>query len=744
VKSVPSVVKSLHRRASPAAAASLAVALAVATPATAQFGSPVPSSRYELSPAVQVDRAEDTVVRSLQRAKALLADKKWPEAIDTLSQVMEQSGSKLIAVTDRRFVSVRDYCHLQFVLLPPEALRLYRSRVDLQAKRLYEEGVALRDRRPLLTLLDQAFASTWGARALDGLAEMALESGDPAAARAYWEKIVPLDQPADVPRTWLGVPDTDLDLAGIRARLVLASILEGSLGRARDELARLAKSHPDARGRFGGQETNCAAALKSLLAESATWPQPRSSPDWATFAGSPLRNRIAAKPPDVRQVAWRARLWPAPRSDRSLFGPPPVPRRLVDDPRTPLSYHPVIVGDLVLVNTQSAVLALDRQTGKPAWGAQSPAIYEDPYDEAARQRYNPAYSLGIPRFTMSVANGKVCARMGPSWTGRPADSRPGIPTGYLVCLDLAAQGQLVERIQPDEGFAFEGSPVCDGSYLYVAMRRSQVQSELHVACYDPLTGQRRWRQLVCSADTPARGVYWETSHNLLTLHRDTLYCNTNLGAVAALAARDGRVLWVTLYPRALKGDLQRPAPHASRDLTPCLYDRGTLVVAPADSPEVFALDAATGQALWHTGLGAEGIVHLLGVAGDTLIAGGARLYWIGLGGPNPGRIRRVWPEGAEKLGYGRGLLAGDCVLWPTREKIYVLDQQTGRLRKEIDLLPRGVTGGNLLVAGDQLLIATGTELVALGQGGKPPTSLKDRDVAISFPQSAFSNRVSAF
>ena len=146
--------------------------------------------------------------------------------------------------------------------------------------------------------------------------------------------------------------------------------------------------------------------------------------------------------------------------------------------------------------------------------------------------------------------------------------------------------------------------------------------------------------------------------------------------------------------------MQKPAPHASRDLTPCLYDRGTLIVAPADSPEVFALDAATGQALWHTGPGAEGIVHLLGVAGDTLIASGDRLYWIGLGGPNPGRIRRVWPEGAEKLGYGRGLLAGDCVLWPTREKIYVFDQQTGRLRKEIDLLPRGVTGGNLLVAGD--------------------------------------------
>ena len=699
-----------------------------AAPAAAQLGSPAPSSRYELSPAVQVDRVEDGVVRTLQRVKALLAGQKWPEAIDALCQVMEQSGGKLIAVTDRRFTSVRDYCHLQLVLLPPEALRLYRSRVDPQAKSLYEQGVTQRDSRPLLALLDQALASSWGDNALDALAEMALESGDPAAARAYWEKIVPLDQPADVPRTWLGVPNTDLDLAGIRARLVLASILEGSLDRARDELARFAKSHPNARGRFGGQETNYAAALKTLLAESGRSPQPPLDPDWTTFAGSPLRNKIAAKPPDVRQVAWRAPLRPRPRSDRSLSGPPPVPRRIADDPVHPLSYHPVVVGDLVLVSTQAAVLALDRRTGKPAWGAKSAAIYEDPYDEAARERSNPAYSLGVPRFTLTVAGGKVYARMGPSWTGRPAESRPGIAPGYLVCLDLAAQGQLVQRILPDEGFAFEGTPVADGSYLYVAMRRSQVQSELHVACYDPLTGDRRWRQLVCTADTPARGVYWDTTHNLLTLHRGTLYCNTSLGAVAALCAEDGRVLWATLYPRALKGDLQAPPAHASRDMTPCLYDRGALIVAPADSPEVFALDAATGQVLWRTGAIAEGVVHLLGVSGERLIAGGDRLYWIGLDEPRPGRILRVWPEGNEKLGYGRGVLAGDCVLWPTRDKIYVLDQQTGRLRKEIALAPRGASGGNLLLAGDQLLIATGAELVALGQGEKAPVAPKDTDL----------------
>ena len=65
----------------------------------------------------------------------------------------------------------------------------------------------------------------------------ALESGDPAAARAYWEQLLPFSPPADTPRTWLGVPDTEIDLASIRARLVMASIFEGAAVRAKDELA---------------------------------------------------------------------------------------------------------------------------------------------------------------------------------------------------------------------------------------------------------------------------------------------------------------------------------------------------------------------------------------------------------------------------------------------------------------------------------------------------------------------------
>jgi hypothetical protein len=226
----------------------------------------------------------------------------------------------------------------------------------------------------------------------------------------------------------------------------------------------------------------------------------------------------------------------------------------------------------------------------------------------------------------------------------------------------------------------------------------------------------------------------ETTHNLLTLHGDTLYLNTNLGAVAALSARDGKVKWVSLYPRVLKGNLIEPAPHTCRDLNPCIYHRGMLLAAPADSRRIFVLDAATGQILGQTGPEVDDVVHLLGVSGETLIASGERVYWIGLNPDEEGNLKRkhVWPLGSDKLGYGRGVLAGDCLLWPTRERIYLFDQQTGKQKDVIPLVDRGVLGGNLLVAPGYLLIAGSEELVALRLAGTRPTGGQETAEKVAF------------
>jgi outer membrane protein assembly factor BamB len=699
------------------AAAGAAVFVA-ATPVLAQpelrLGPLVGSGQFELSDTVQLDRADSAVRAQLERVKAYVADGQWDEAVQGLREVMENSGAKLLAVTDRRYISVRDYCHLQLVGLPAAGLALYRGRVDPLARKWYEDGVARHDRGPLLNVVEQAFASTWGDDALMALGEMALESGDYASARFYWERIIPAESPKDAPRTWLGFPDTTLDVAAIRARLVLASILEGSLSRARGELARYAELHPDARGRFGGRDVKYAEALREMLTASGSWPAAKPSPDWPTFAGSAGRNKIAQQAPDAGPVAWRVALPKTVAPGRLATAPDTAIGGVAEDAKAPLSYHPVISGELALVNTQSEITAIDLRSGKPAWGRG--VVFRDRLDEVARDGFNPPDMLGVPRFTMSVCNGRLYARMGSAVTARPQESAYSAPSGYLVCLDIEAEGRLVWEITPEEKpWAFDGAPLVDGTSVYVAMRRSEVgpQAQEHVACYDAESGRLRWRTFVCGAETPTRGMLHQATCNLLTLQGDTLYFNTNLGAVAAISARDGQIRWISLYPRDRVGNMLRPAPHWSRDLTPCLYDRGTLLVAPCDSPLIFALDAATGQVLWQTGPQVEDVVHLLGVAGDCLIASGRKLYWIGLIGEDRGKVKHVWPDGADRLGYGRGVLAGARVYWPTREAIYVFDQATARQVRVIQLPPLGITGGNLLVTGRQILVSTANALIGL-------------------------------
>ncbi len=77
----------------------------------------------------------------------------------------------------------------------------------------------------------------------------------------------------------------------------------------------------------------------------------------------------------------------------------------------------------------------------------------------------------------------------------------------------------------------------------------------------------------------------------------------------------------------------------------------------------------------------EDATGLLGTTSDWLIAGGARLYWISLKEEDRGRVKHVWPDGPERPGYGRGILAGQDVLWPTRDKLYIFNQQTARPRR---------------------------------------------------------------
>lgn len=742
------------------------------------------SSRFELSASISLNEVDGAVRSHLERVKAFLADGQWDEAVETLRQLMQNSGDRLIEFRDRRYITLREYCHAILASLPPEALALYRSRVDPQARKWYEEGLAKRDESLLKRLVEQHLVSSWGDDALLALGALSLEQGRHAEARSWWEKLAefpPLQVSGDVfekvrsgleegsdearlldhwyeavitsrgtvysikyqqlpdlsvaegaalVRFWrraqlapwqLTYPETSIPPADIQARLVLASILEGSTQRAERALDELRRLFPGASGRLCGRQGPLADTLAALLAESREWPQASGSVDWPTFAGSPSRNTVPTADIDVGAVKWRLPLEKVTISDATTaVNIGARPRRVAEGNNVLLSHHPIAAGGRVFYSAQHQIFAVDERTGLPVWPAgdvPTGEIYVNKLELSDRShiRYQP---LGVPRFTMTVQGSRLLARMGSSITGTMPDSSPRGSSGYIVCLDLSAQGRLRWKADPeDDKWAFEGSPLSDGQQVYVAMRRSDVRPQAHVACFDAETGRMRWRRYVCAAETPAHGMADECTHNLLTLHHDTLYFNTNLGAVAALDAADGRVKWLYAYPRVESGDLNRPGGNLYRDLTPCIYDRGRLFVAPADSERIICLDAQSGAFYWDTLLWGRGqyspedAIHLLGVGQGYLVASGDRLWRIHV---ETGRRQNPWPEGPTPRGFGRGVLVGDKIYWPTMEQIFVLSQKTGLpVQQPIDLRQRGVTGGNLIVANGNLFVASPSELVAL-------------------------------
>ncbi len=745
--------------------------------AAAQFGA---GPAADLSDAVGVDEASSSSKALVERAKAHAAEKQWDEAIETLRQVSEREGGKLVRTDPWQFITVREYVNRRLADMPPEGLALYRSRVDSLARRWYEQGVAERDPKLLRRVVDQFFVSSPGAAALNALGEMALERGDYQQARWCWERISPelratngeplwlslrsgaaevkpqaeaMDRAAitskSSSRPWLAYPDTKLDLADIRARLVLTSIMEGSVARARIELADFNRRHPAAKGRMAGREGLYSETLARLLSAAESRPAAPPPKDWLTFAGSTERTAIAAEPRSLGRKLWEVPLdegkpLKADVSSLELIGRGLHWRlptsRTADDNQALLSYYPIVIGNLVLYNTIDKIFALDLRTGKPAWpvkprpGQDLHRLPGEVYSGLKDQdrSLDPGEGLlfaafGAPRFSMTVAGGRLYARLGSPITEHPLEA-PGGPN-YLVCLDLEAEGLLLWRTGSesahDDRWAFEGPPIVEGNNVYVVMRYNDVRPQVQVACLDARNGALRWRKLVCTNESVGGGRCAEITSNLLTLAEGTLYLNTNLGAIAALSADNGDIRWISGYSRARAGE--EDAAHFYRDLNPCVYCRGSLFVAPSDSPNIFAFDASTGRLLWDCPHFPE-TIHLLGVGGNNLIASGKQICWIDI---NSGKVIRYWTDPTSS-GYGRGVLAGDQVYWPMRTQIRRFKQRVladGPLDAdepiEFGQFDPPVASGNLVAANGYLLIATPTRLVAFGPG-EPAKSADER------------------
>jgi outer membrane protein assembly factor BamB len=647
--------------------------------------------------------------KRLATAREFLVAGDWDAAIEGLRLLSTELGDALVETGPGRCLNVRDACTALLSTMSAPGLARYRRLVDPEMDALCSAGRETRDPDIMRRIVREGFVSSSGDDALEWLAEWEWGQGRLDAAREYWTALVPLRAPAGATAPLvMRYPDAQHSLAEIHARLILCSIMQRDDRRAAAELRAFRELHPDAGGTLCGREGRYVDILAAVIEESRAWGPSTHPTAESTLGGSPRRTAVGSGQPLIEAQLWQREL---PSGALPLMEPS---RPALDGPG-PLSTFPLTWHDLVVVSHAHSVRVLRLRDGTPAWPTGRPDDRGVVYSTATADVGPDLPAAGVPRYSATIADGRCFARLGLPIVAAGTRSlrRHEAP---LICLDLEqGQGRLVWSIRPGDVFAadwtFTGAPLVVGDRVFVAIRCPTPQIEIGLACLDAGTGSLIWQRRICAALREAPAAYHLIDHELLTGANGLIFHATGAGAVAAVEADSGRLRWIATYA-SHSASLAAMSDDARWGLLPPVYDGGRLFVAANDTPDLMALDAASGVVLWKRPAPGP-IVHLPGVVDGTLIAAGDQLWGIDVATGEVGW--RVGYDDPAGYGYGRGALAGGRVYWTTHEDLWVVEAATGIIERRIPLpLAAGCSGGNLVIAGDMLLIARPGGLDAFG------------------------------
>lgn len=645
-------------------------------------------------------RRFEELARKESAARKNNSETLWTEYLDELLTLSGASGNDLAALGSSQVVQVRRAVQYRLSRLPADVLRQYRRRADTQARKSVEEGQAGRDPRLLQRVVEEAFCTEAARTALETLGDLAFERGDFEEANGWWRLITAHH------------PDARAIEPALQARQLLARWFAGD--RSDDWSAALdafRRNHPDAEGHLAGSK----GLYWKRLSEIAQ--RERDAPaivvhDWPTFAGAPSRNRSlpaeALTPDSLTRLVRDGVQWTIP-----LTSERPLAEQEVKSPAEfarSLAFCPIIIDTKVVFADARSVIALDIKSGKREVWCDASQLTEG---------FTPNLMLPAPadlRYTLTATDECVLVRLGVQGLRSDRKEREQSHEGasVLACLTRTpdAQGNRLRwRVLLDgakNNLAFEGSPVADNAQVYIAVARLESnRTTTAIHCYG-LAGKKtpalRWKRDVCSTrELPAGETRYR--HHLLTLAGGQLYYCTHSGAVVALDTATGRQTWGLRY-RSVRASDDETRPAYPRDVNPCVFAEGLLYAAPADSDLLLCLDPWTGAIVWERDR--IEVQHLLGVVRGRVLfttrtpSAGLRALNAGDGSDRGGWFRTGADAPVHSL--GRGLLAGELVVWPTLHHVYFVRQDDGEQAADATTA-RGVPSGNMAFGDGILAVA---------------------------------------
>ena len=191
----------------------------------------------------------------IEEARQRIAEKKWSEAIGLLQAVIEVGEQRSRGDQSRSQCRGSSSRPCRSGISGPECLRLYRKRIEAQAKR-WLEAASAGENRAYLRLVEEAFCSVEALTCARSSGRSGVSAGRFAEAEIWWQLAAPLQQSVrkDTPPDVLVYPDPPPALvARLQAKQLLARLFRDA-PHWQEQVAAYRKVHPKAAGGLTGRK----------------------------------------------------------------------------------------------------------------------------------------------------------------------------------------------------------------------------------------------------------------------------------------------------------------------------------------------------------------------------------------------------------------------------------------------------------------------------------------------------------
>lgn len=630
--------------------------------------------------------------RQLDRARRLVADKRWSDAATLLDEILAADRDFFFRpdLQKNTWRSIKSDASRLVGELPPEGREAYGLQFRARAERLLAQAIAHGDADGVIAVARRWPHTPAGQQATLLAALAAIDDNQPLAAVAWLDRLSAASAREFEPTVslmrakawWLaGQRDKALRMLEQARASGAASVRVGG----RD----VSLSFPPGDGADGAADFLASIAGEQSLADDAT------ASAWCMHRGDAARNALSVATRPLLVPRYRVPLTRHPEESRLLENR----RRLFADRDAPLlpTGKPLAVGGLIVLHTPMGLLAVDFDSGKRVWlqTGGSAALWVDGHGVAGIRDEG---EVGEDDMQADGA-GSVLSVFGDATSGT-----------------LSSNGRLVFAVETNAADAARPA-AANGMRRIIAGATRQVGNRL--SAYDAVgKGALRWRLPVAGPrDGDAAGEETWYMGAPLVLGDQLFVLVEERGEIRldVLAAADGAVVWsqpLAELDEEQTADTGRAQQRRLAGLSPSFADG--VLVCPTGSGTLVAVDLATRTLLWASNYAVPM------EQGAQVMRFGVRVQ---VGGPN-GRglvLKGQFGGAATAAGGWRDaapiVAAGRVILGAVEaEKLLCLDLRSGALVWEVprgeSLYVAGVVDGRVILVGsdgvDALSLADGT------------------------------------